>query len=537
MDNPLSVGRVGGLAVALGIGVAISGGIATANADATNTTGRTSQSSSAQTTENTSSRDVRASGSKSSSSTSRTGSSEASGTVATKGNATQRDDTEGDDAEGDDVTTISSETDAPKSNSGIRSKPRATSNKEESVSDRTEDTEADDKEASAADDVSDSTETTSTTAAAPSRANASVTKADSAEVIRTASAKPSIADSVRAAVEDRTAGGAGAEAAAEPATATIALTSRTLTAQAATAVARKTTFSLADLIARILKALVGWMTPPPVTAPPPVTNPPPTSTPPGTGAGDPTGPGQPSTTPPLFIGDYSTGDFSQWDVIQNKYINSPPENYSPDYPARIIDDPVKGKVARYEVRTGDIPDFGGGERSEVSSNWETGGAEGDVRFYSFSTMFDKTFANSWSSVTWAVTNQWHAENHLDISPPIAFGYDGWSGNIGNWQLSVNTGPTTTAVWSTPLDVGNWHDIEVEIGWAHDPTRGYIRLWRNGVAQTLANGSTTWYGQTMANGSNGTYYKEGLYRSKTGQPTGIVYHTGFKAATSRASLAS
>ena len=83
------------------------------------------------------------------------------------------------------------------------------------------------------------------------------------------------------------------------------------------------------------------------------------------------------------------------------------------------------------------------------------------------------------------------------------------------------------IWSTPLNAGSWHDIVMEVKWSHDPKVGYIRLWRNGVPQTLANGSTTWYGQTMLTGSNGTYYKEGLYRNSPTTATGIVYQSGLQ----------
>jgi hypothetical protein len=70
----------------------------------------------------------------------------------------------------------------------------------------------------------------------------------------------------------------------------------------------------------------------------------------------------------LFVGDYSTGDFSQWDSVQNRGYNGDAVRYVPTYSATVVDDPVKGKVARFEVRSGDVPDFGGGERSQVGGS-------------------------------------------------------------------------------------------------------------------------------------------------------------------------
>ena len=70
----------------------------------------------------------------------------------------------------------------------------------------------------------------------------------------------------------------------------------------------------------------------------------------------------------LFTGDYSTGDFSQWPSVQNRGYNGDGVHYVPTYSATVVDDPVKGKAARFEVRSGDVPEFGGGERSQVGAN-------------------------------------------------------------------------------------------------------------------------------------------------------------------------
>ena len=83
---------------------------------------------------------------------------------------------------------------------------------------------------------------------------------------------------------------------------------------------------------------------------------------------------------PMFIGDYSTGDFSQWAMVQNRGYNGPGVGYVPTYSATVVTDPAKGKAARFELRSGDrpAPGFAGGERSEVGSTAaETGGPRED----------------------------------------------------------------------------------------------------------------------------------------------------------------
>jgi hypothetical protein len=85
-----------------------------------------------------------------------------------------------------------------------------------------------------------------------------------------------------------------------------------------------------------------------------------------------------ATAAPLFTGDYSTGDFSRWPSVQNRGYNGDGGRYVPTYPATVMDDPAKGKAAGFEVRSGDVPEFGGGERSDVGSNVsDTGGTEED----------------------------------------------------------------------------------------------------------------------------------------------------------------
>ena len=127
--------------------------------------------------------------------------------------------------------------------------------------------------------------------------------------------------------------------------------------------------------------------------------------------------------------------------MQNKLVNGAPANYRLGYPATIVSDATHGYVARYEVRTGDkASSSDSGERSEVAAGFNTGGGEGDLRRYSFSTKFDPSFPKTWTSAAWGVTNQWHAEDSLGASPPVAFGYEG--PNVGNWQLIVRPTPSS-----------------------------------------------------------------------------------------------
>lgn len=242
------------------------------------------------------------------------------------------------------------------------------------------------------------------------------------------------------------------------------------------------------------------------------------------------------TTPPLFSGDYSTGNFSQWQIVQTRSYNGPGTSYVPSYSASLVNDAVKGTVARFEVRTGDVPSFGGGERAEVqSSTTQTSAGEGSTMWYGFSTKFDPSFPQNHADLGWELTNQWHSD--ADGSPPIS-----WSTSDRNGYYSLRVDPQSSpgvylgsySILDTPLNVGNWINVKMEVHWS-TTSSGWVKVWINGVQQTFKNGSTTYYVQTMTPGTTAVYYKEGIYREAGTSSTDVVYHSGYRSATTEAGL--
>lgn len=262
---------------------------------------------------------------------------------------------------------------------------------------------------------------------------------------------------------------------------------------------------------------------------------------PAVGHGDTDAPAPAAPPGRLFTGDFSTGDFSQWPLMATKYYGTPEQllpgsGYTPDYPATIVDDPVKGKAARFEVRSGDR--VGKTESSQVTATSDTtGGTEGQVRWYAFSTKFDPTFPMDHASLGWGLTNQWHDDANTDGSPPFGFYVDQQN---GHWSLTIQRQSSPRVfldvfpIWNTPLDRGTWHDIKMEVMFSASDSTGYIRLWHNGVRQTFLNGSDTYHVRTLTPGTTSVYYKEGYYRKPIG-PTGIVYQSGFRSADNEAGL--
>ncbi|HKP43751.1 polysaccharide lyase [Mycobacterium sp.] len=239
-----------------------------------------------------------------------------------------------------------------------------------------------------------------------------------------------------------------------------------------------------------------------------------------------------------FVGDYSTGDFSQW-WVQCKDYNGEGSSFPGSYSARIVADPSYGNAARFEVRTGDVAPFGGGERSEVSGGDSSGGVEGQVRWYRFATKFDPTFPSDHASLGWGLTNQWHGDSSAG-TPPLNWSVSEQNGQwtlLADRQSSPGAYLGKVALFSTPLDVGSWHDVKMQVCWSTSDSAGFVELWHNGVRQTFTDGSQTYHLRTLVPSSAvpSVYYKEGYYRENGIAPTGIVYHAAFRCAATEAAL--
>lgn len=233
----------------------------------------------------------------------------------------------------------------------------------------------------------------------------------------------------------------------------------------------------------------------------------------------------------IFVGDYGTGDFSQWPLMATKFYGTatnmlPGRSYTPEYPATIVKDPVKGHAARYEVRQGDF--VGSTESAQVTAtSTDTRGAEGQTTWYGFSARFDKNFPQNHATLGWGVTNQWHEGANEGGSPPISMnvgmrnGY--WSLGIVPQSSPGEPDGDAYSIWDIPLGT-DWHDIIMQVHWS--ATDGWIRLWHNGIRQKLLGSVDTFKVRTLIPGTADVYYKEGYYR-KPISPTGVVYLGGFR----------
>lgn len=235
----------------------------------------------------------------------------------------------------------------------------------------------------------------------------------------------------------------------------------------------------------------------------------------------------------LFVGDFETGNFSQWSRCQNAEIgsnscDSPQFGHSMQVEDKVV---RQGKfAARFEVREGDHPQgMCCGDRAEV-----LGAAaeenEGDDLWYQWSSYFADGFP---ASEGWYVVSQWHARR--DGVPPISLGRVA----DGLWGLVIQTwdGPESMGAlfkpWATPVVTGVWTDLKFHIGWSASDDFGFVEMWVNGVRQTFTDapcaGQIRCSVRTLMPGGDGVYFKQGYYRQNSTVPIGVVYHDGFSVA--------
>ncbi|MCP3102353.1 heparin lyase I family protein [Myxococcus sp. K15C18031901] len=218
----------------------------------------------------------------------------------------------------------------------------------------------------------------------------------------------------------------------------------------------------------------------------------------------------PTPTPPsgasvVWVGDFETGDRSQWTRAQM---------VSSDRLALVASPRRQGTYAlKATVKKGDDPINSSGNRNELVRM--TREAVGSEYYYRWSTMFDSTFP---SAKTWQLFTQWHQESDtVGGSPPVEF-------YVNGEEIRLNIGGNPgTIVWTTPLVRGKWLDFIFHVRWSSDSRVGFVELYYNGKLVLPKRYIATQYSGQL------NYLKVGLYRSDTVTQTGIVYHDGWVMA--------
>ena len=189
--------------------------------------------------------------------------------------------------------------------------------------------------------------------------------------------------------------------------------------------------------------------------------------------------------------------------------------------ATISKSPGEPSAARFEVRQGDVEPDTGSQRSEVSGPTFNQGEDLYIR-----DVIRIPSSNAYTT-PWEIIQQLHEED--------------WTGSPGMAvflepapSLRLGAGDGSPVFWhSGPLQPDRWYDLVYRVYLSEDAADGFVEVWLDGVQQSLVNGQTRAYGQTMQMPE--TYLKAGIYRSKSSTGTSIVEHQTIVVGTSLAAV--
>jgi hypothetical protein len=240
--------------------------------------------------------------------------------------------------------------------------------------------------------------------------------------------------------------------------------------------------------------------------------------------------------PPYFVGDFETGDLSQWPYLGDAHGVS------------VVGTPTSGPASRHAAKaeTTNAPDSSnGGDASYVETGsfglpWENDGADA---WFGMAVLlpsganpaFPGKFTSSPSS-GWNMFMEWHISPGVGGSSP----YVGVRNSNGAPRLVLRLvgGPEANpqTQWvddPTPLQYDHWYDISVRMKWSPNPAIGYAEWWVDGVRK-FADSFPTLYSRNDGTASS-VMFDAGHYRG-TQAWTDTVYFDGVRVGPTRSSVA-
>jgi hypothetical protein len=181
-----------------------------------------------------------------------------------------------------------------------------------------------------------------------------------------------------------------------------------------------------------------------------------------------------------------------------------------------------GHAARFEVRDGDIEPQTGSQRAELVAPMFFDEGQGLYIHDEIRVPAENTF-----KAPWQIIQQLH-EDSSENSPGVAVFLE------NDHSLRISSGDSSVAYWKGPvLQPDRWYDLTYRVLLSQSPTVGTVEVWLDSVPQLMVNGSPTIHGSTAT--ASRTFFKAGIYRSKSSTGTSIVEHGGLQIGSSRAAV--
>lgn len=222
----------------------------------------------------------------------------------------------------------------------------------------------------------------------------------------------------------------------------------------------------------------------------------------------------------IFADGFETGDFTRWSSCQWTGRNDTCRAYNgtADYSATVVADPGdpggRPHVARFELRDGDVPPFGGGERVEIAAPAGTDAAEGAERWIGFDARFDSTWPPDF--VGWGVVHQWRTNGDDTGSGPVTLAVQDYDQRLH--LMNPNPAPAWFDTTVGSLAVGQWRRYLLHVKFSTSKIVGFVELHVDGQPVVPLT-----YCQTIRPGFAGSnYLKFGIYRDSANTKTTILW---------------
>jgi hypothetical protein len=231
-------------------------------------------------------------------------------------------------------------------------------------------------------------------------------------------------------------------------------------------------------------------------------------------------------TKPLWNGDFSTRDLSQWRGPYGAEASLGGNRL------RVVPAPGGGYAARFEVRAGDRPVDQGGDRNELINQDRVvnGVIDGDgPRWYAWETYVPEDYP---SDPGYQTITQWHQAQIPAPSPlKVMLAHDDRSFALRGREAPDEADVTLA---EAPLERGRWHRWVVGVDWSPDPDVGWVEAYLDGRRMLPRTHRATQYrtsdGTTVFNA-----FKQGLYRDHSVAVTQALLLRGTRIGLTLASV--
>ena len=215
---------------------------------------------------------------------------------------------------------------------------------------------------------------------------------------------------------------------------------------------------------------------------------------------------------PVFSTSFEPGDFTQFQSCQWTGRNDDCQDYdgTSDYSAQVVALDGRPHVARFEVRDGDVPPFGGGERSEVAEVPDTDIFVGDEVWFALDVKFPADFPTPVS--IWHIIAQLHSNSDV-ASPTLTLTVH------PDESLYLTNDEPTSELLSTeigPIVRGQWVRYVVHFKAGLTSADGWAEVYQDGALTVAQHPRATVYNL------DAHYWKWGIYRNPIHTATSIVY---------------